>query len=217
VFATQHPDQFRTRKRVRPYGPSPRVGAFSSEARTGVGKPCDRAGALSRQWVNTVRLPVAAEVLRPYIFERLATLGPVHASATRPTCVSRRARKRNAKTRTRQRRIRYGQISDVKKIGEQGGTRPGTIQGEDQYEQLVGVSGVTGCAAICGAPVNKRRDGADRMQRQFPDEQIGTIDTPYGEEEQIAFVARSYGQGSPAAEGHQQSLTGLSVSDHWLK
>ena len=46
------------------------------------------------------------------------------------------------------------------------------------------------------------------MPRKFSGHQIhGLIATPYCEEEQIAFVARSYGQRVAAAEVHNNPLT----------
>ena len=69
-------------------------------------------------------------------------------------------------------------------------------------------AGMTGCAAILlaamlAAPATARH----RMPRQFPDDKYGPIATPYCEEEQIAFVARSYGQRVTAAEVHNNPLT----------
>jgi hypothetical protein len=79
-------------------------------------------------------------------------------------------------------------------------------------------AGLTGCAALLlatmlAAPATARIGCRGNFQMT----KYGPIATPFCEEEQIAFVARSYGQRVTAAGGSQQSPDqGLSVSDHWL-
>ena len=69
-------------------------------------------------------------------------------------------------------------------------------------------AGMTGCAAILlaamlAAPATARIECRGNFQMT----KYGPIATPYCEEEQIAFVARSYGQRVTAAEVHNNPLT----------
>ena len=70
------------------------------------------------------------------------------------------------------------------------------------------LAGVTGCAAILLAAM-LTTPAAARIQCRgnFQMTKYGPIATPYCEEEQIAFVARSYGQRVTAAEVHNNPLT----------
>jgi hypothetical protein len=77
---------------------------------------------------------------------------------------------------------------------------------------------MTGCAAILlAAMLTTPATARIQCHGNFQMTKYGPIATPFCEEEQIAFVARSYGQRVTATEGSQQSADqGLSVSDHWL-
>ena len=69
-------------------------------------------------------------------------------------------------------------------------------------------AGMTACAAILLAAM-LTTPAAARIQchGNFQVTKYGLIATPYCEEEQIAFVARSYGQRVAAAEVHNNPLT----------
>ena len=69
-------------------------------------------------------------------------------------------------------------------------------------------AGMTGCAAILLATMLTTPATA-RIQchGNFQMTKYGPIATPFCEEEQIAFVARSYGQRVTAAEVHNNPLT----------
>ena len=69
-------------------------------------------------------------------------------------------------------------------------------------------AGMTACAAILFAAM-LTTPAAARIQchGNFQVTKYGLIATPYCEEEQIAFVARSYGQRVAAAEVHNNPLT----------
>ena len=69
-------------------------------------------------------------------------------------------------------------------------------------------AGLTGCAALLLAAM-LATPAAARIQCRgnFQMTKYGPIATPYCEEEQIAFVARSYGQRVTAAEVHNNPLT----------
>ena len=69
-------------------------------------------------------------------------------------------------------------------------------------------AGMTGCATILLA-ATLTTPAAARIQCRgnFQMTKYGPIATPYCEEEQIAFVARSYGQRVTAAEVHNNPLT----------
>ena len=69
-------------------------------------------------------------------------------------------------------------------------------------------AGMMGCAAILLAAM-LTTPAAARIQCRgnFQMTKYGPIATPYCEEEQIAFVARSYGQRVTAAEVHNNPLT----------
>ena len=69
-------------------------------------------------------------------------------------------------------------------------------------------AGMTACAAILLAAM-LTTPAAARIQchGNFQMTNYGPIATPYCEEEQIAFVARSYGQRVTAAEVHNNPLT----------
>ena len=72
-------------------------------------------------------------------------------------------------------------------------------------------AGMTACAAILLAAM-LTTPAAARIQchGNFQMTNYGPIATPYCEEEQIAFVARSYGQRVTAAEVHNNPLTKVS-------
>ena len=79
-------------------------------------------------------------------------------------------------------------------------------EGDDMSKLLQ--AGMMGCAAILLAAM-LTTPAAARIQCRgnFQMTKYGPIATPYCEEEQIAFVARSYGQRVTAAEVHNNPLT----------
>ena len=69
-------------------------------------------------------------------------------------------------------------------------------------------AGLTGCAALLLAAMLATPAAARiECRGNFQMTKYGPIATPYCEEEQIAFVARSYGQRVTAAEVHNNPLT----------
>jgi len=69
-------------------------------------------------------------------------------------------------------------------------------------------SGVTGCATILlAAMLTTPATARIECRGNFQMNKSGPIATPYCEEEQIAFVAQSYGQRVTAAEVHNNPLT----------